>query len=452
MAKIMKSCASRRPGVRSCDRLETASARSTRRCPLRRRPRLGHQRRIDPLLAVLVDRHARARCSSRYRSPSSADFPLRPPRDHRQKPRLVLEQIAECRTRFSTRPGRSPMRAQLTEQLIARVRQRVLTLSRSLERYSNIRWRVAILAAAKTESLSFPKPRRVKRTTWPRTARKPSASGADYEPFWQTRGAEARGAINSRPVAGGLECVVAIDQRYSGGLALSRCAAGREPLLRESFGTEAFISPASCSCREIVSQKCATLPNKWASLKSTPSSVRKRNSPSSVGKRPQAKTSTSARWHQRRPGHDGRHGWHGDRTEQRCDRGAAGVWSWTTHSTKWMSSCTSVAGCGYRSPERCGRHGAEHHRHGLRRHGAFESVSGAITQEVIDVLAVLNALRAAFPPTVSQCEEIRRNVSSMFNRIEITVGGKAARKALSNGQNVDDFLRDGAAHRTQNAP
>ena len=30
--------------------------------------------------------------------------------------------------------------------------------------------------------------------------------------------------------------------------------------------------------------------------------------------------------------------------------------------------------------------------------GYFGSVAGAISQEIIDVLAVLNALRAAFPP------------------------------------------------------
>jgi cation transport ATPase len=32
--------------------------------------------------------------------------------------------------------------------------------------------------------------------------------------------------------------------------------------------------------------------------------------------------------------------------------------------------------------------------------GHLSPVNGAITQEVIDVLAVLNALRAAFPPGV----------------------------------------------------
>jgi P-type E1-E2 ATPase len=37
---------------------------------------------------------------------------------------------------------------------------------------------------------------------------------------------------------------------------------------------------------------------------------------------------------------------------------------------------------------------------GLAAGGCLSPVSGAITQEVIDVLAVLNALRAAFPPKV----------------------------------------------------
>jgi cation transport ATPase len=33
--------------------------------------------------------------------------------------------------------------------------------------------------------------------------------------------------------------------------------------------------------------------------------------------------------------------------------------------------------------------------------GHLSPVAGAVTQEVIDVLAVLNALRAAFPPQVT---------------------------------------------------
>jgi len=37
---------------------------------------------------------------------------------------------------------------------------------------------------------------------------------------------------------------------------------------------------------------------------------------------------------------------------------------------------------------------------GLASAGLLTPVSGAIAQEVIDVVAVLNALRAAFPPAV----------------------------------------------------
>jgi len=49
------------------------------------------------------------------------------------------------------------------------------------------------------------------------------------------------------------------------------------------------------------------------------------------------------------------------------------------------------------------RHGhrrAPRHAVRLSRERYLTPVSGAIGQEVIDVLAVLNALRAAFPPAV----------------------------------------------------
>jgi cation transport ATPase len=37
---------------------------------------------------------------------------------------------------------------------------------------------------------------------------------------------------------------------------------------------------------------------------------------------------------------------------------------------------------------------------GLAAVGILQPVSGAVAQEIIDVLAVLNALRAAWPPTI----------------------------------------------------
>ena len=53
-----------------------------------------------------------------------------------------------------------------------------------------------------------------------------------------------------------------------------------------------------------------------------------------------------------------------------------------------------------RAAERGRRHGAERGRHAGGRRGYLPPVAGAIAQECIDVLAVLNALRAALTPKV----------------------------------------------------
>ena len=52
------------------------------------------------------------------------------------------------------------------------------------------------------------------------------------------------------------------------------------------------------------------------------------------------------------------------------------------------------------APERDGRHGAERRRDGVRRGRALSPVAGAVAQEVIDLLAVLNALRTARTPSL----------------------------------------------------
>jgi hypothetical protein len=52
----------------------------------------------------------------------------------------------------------------------------------------------------------------------------------------------------------------------------------------------------------------------------------------------------------------------------------------------------------HRAAERRRRHGVVARRHGVRRRRPALAVAGAVTQEIIDVAAVLNALRAAWPP------------------------------------------------------
>ena len=66
-----------------------------------------------------------------------------------------------------------------------------------------------------------------------------------------------------------------------------------------------------------------------------------------------------------------------------------------------MSSCTSVAGCALlRLQSAVGGMALSIGGMLFAAGGHLSPVGGAICQEVIDVLAVLNALRAAFPPKV----------------------------------------------------
>jgi heavy metal translocating P-type ATPase len=134
---------------------------------------------------------------------------------------VVLEQIAECRTAIFDKTGTLTYgEPKLTEQLIAKsfVQKDVLTLVASLERYSKHPLARAILAAAKEAGIQLSE-----------------ATEVGEQP-----GQGLRGTVFSHPVqitsrnkliaqkvagadqlpllAGGLECVVVIDQRYAAAL------------------------------------------------------------------------------------------------------------------------------------------------------------------------------------------------------------------------------------------
>jgi hypothetical protein len=107
------------------------------------------------------------------------------------------------------------------------------------------------------------------------------------------------------------------------------------------------------------------------------------------------------RRHQRRPGDDGRHRRHGDRPEQRRDRGSRrrrghgqllSKVDEFMHISRRMRIIALQSAVGGMALSVIGMVFAAT--------GHLSPVSGAIAQEVIDVLAVLNALRAAFPPKV----------------------------------------------------
>ena len=135
---------------------------------------------------------------------------------------VVLEQIAECRTAIFDKTGTLTYgEPKLTEQIIAPgfEQNEVLTLVASLERYSKHPLARAILAAAKEGGIQLPEATEVSEAARPRIARyRFRSSIADHEPQASSSRKRSRATDQLPPVAGGLECVVAIDNRYAAAL------------------------------------------------------------------------------------------------------------------------------------------------------------------------------------------------------------------------------------------
>jgi heavy metal translocating P-type ATPase len=131
---------------------------------------------------------------------------------------VVLEQIAECRTAIFDKTGTLTYgEPKLTEQIIASnfVQEDVLTLAASLERYSKHPLGLAILAAAKTEEISLREVTEVNEP--PGQGLRGLVSGHQVQITSRRQlGAQQISDVDQLPqIAGGLECVVAIDQRYA---------------------------------------------------------------------------------------------------------------------------------------------------------------------------------------------------------------------------------------------
>jgi heavy metal translocating P-type ATPase len=134
---------------------------------------------------------------------------------------VVLEQIAECRTAIFDKTGTLTYGApKLTEQLIAPgfAQKEVLTLVASLERYSKHPLARAILAAATAEGIALPEATEVSEP--PGQGLRGTVSGRHVQITSRSQlgTQQIAGADQLPPVAGGLECVVAIDQRYAAAL------------------------------------------------------------------------------------------------------------------------------------------------------------------------------------------------------------------------------------------
>jgi heavy metal translocating P-type ATPase len=132
---------------------------------------------------------------------------------------VVLEQITGCRTAIFDKTGTLTYgEPSLTEQLIVPgVAQReVLTLVASLERYSKHPLAKAILASAKEARIVLPEATEVGEQ--PGQGLRGTVDGHLVQITSRNKiiAQQMAGLDQLPPVAGGLECVVAIDQRYAG--------------------------------------------------------------------------------------------------------------------------------------------------------------------------------------------------------------------------------------------
>src|SRR5438874_3926010 len=130
----------------------------------------------------------------------------------------VLEQITECRTAIFDKTGTLTYgEPKLTKQLIAPgfAQKEVLTLAASLELYSKHPLARAILAAAKAERLHLQQASHVSEP--PGQGLRGTVGGHDIE--ITSRGKlfsqKTPGAEHLPPIAGGLECIVVIDGKFA---------------------------------------------------------------------------------------------------------------------------------------------------------------------------------------------------------------------------------------------
>jgi heavy metal translocating P-type ATPase len=134
---------------------------------------------------------------------------------------VALEQIAGCRTAIFDKTGTLTYgEPTLTQQHIASgfAQREVLTLVASLERYSKHPLARAILAAAKEDGLQLPEPTEVNEP--PGQGLRGTVAGHQLQITSRSKlvAQQFAGADQLPPVGGGLECVVTIDDRYAAAL------------------------------------------------------------------------------------------------------------------------------------------------------------------------------------------------------------------------------------------
>ena len=316
---------------------------------------------------------------------------------------VVLEQIAECRTAIFDKTGTLTYgEPKLTELLIAPgfAQKEVLTLVASLERYSKHPLARAILVAAREDALQLPEATEVSEP--PGHGLRGTVSGHQVQ--ITSRGKltaqNLAGADQLPPVAGGLECVVAIDQRYAAALRFRDAPRAESRSFVSHLGpkhqfarvmivsgdreSEVRYLAEQVGITEVYAEKSPE--EKLAIVRKETAAARTLYVGDGINDAPAMMAATVGM----------AIGQNSDVTAE-----AAGVVVMDNslmkvdefmHISRRMRSIALQSAVGGMALSLIGM--------GFAATGHLSPVSGAIAQEVIDVLAVLNALRAAFPPKV----------------------------------------------------
>ena len=315
----------------------------------------------------------------------------------------VLEQIAGCRTAIFDKTGTLTYgEPKLTEQLIAPgfAQRDVLTLVASLERYSKHPLARAILAGATEAGIQLPEATEVGEQ--PGQGLRGTVAGHQVQITSRHKliAQQVAGADHLPPVGGGLECVVAIDHRYAAALRF-RDAPRAESLSfvkhlgpKHQFQRVMIVSgDRESEVRYLAEQVGITDIHAQKSPEEKLAIVRKETAAAKtlyvgdgINDAPAMMAATVGM----------AIGQNSDVTAE-----AAGVVVMDNslqkvdefmHISRRMRVIALQSAVGGMALSVIGMV--------LAATGHLSPVSGAIAQEVIDILAVLNALRAAFPPKV----------------------------------------------------
>ena len=316
---------------------------------------------------------------------------------------VALEQIAECRTAIFDKTGTLTYgEPKLTEHLVVPkfAQKEVLTLVAGLERYSKHPLARAILAAAKAEEIILPQAAEV--SEQPGQGLRGTVSGHQLQITSRSQLVALRvvGADQIPPLAGGLECVVAIDGCYAAALRF------RDSPRAESSSFISHLGPQHHFAHVLIVSGDRESEVRYLAEQVGITEIYAQQSPEQKLALVRAETTKAKTLYVGDGINDAPAmmaatvgvaiGQNSDVTAE-----AAGVvimdsslkkvdeFMHISRRTRIIALQSAVGGMTLSVIGMI-----------VAATGHLSPVSGAITQEVIDVLAVLNALRAAFPPKV----------------------------------------------------